>query len=79
LLHGTDGHKGGLAIVGDGGKKELIQTPDGQMMLSPDTSTLMNLPKGTQVLDGHNTERMMGMGLIPAYAGGTGGVMGCVE
>jgi tape measure domain-containing protein len=67
------GHEGGLAVVGDGGKKELIQLPNGQTMLSPATSTLMNLPRGTQVLDGHNTERMMGMGLIPAYAGGIGG------
>jgi tape measure domain-containing protein len=79
FANGTDGHKGGLAIVGDGGKKELIQTPDGQMMLSPNTSTLMNLPKGTQVLDGHNTERMMGMGLIPAYANGTGGFLGALN
>jgi phage-related protein len=39
------GHEGGLAVVGDGGKKELIQLPNGQTMLSPATSTLMNLPK----------------------------------
>jgi SLT domain-containing protein/phage-related protein len=69
---GTDGHEGGLAVVGDGKKKELIRTPDGHMFLSPNTDTLLNLPKGTQVVDGNTTEKMLSMGLIPKYANGTG-------
>jgi hypothetical protein len=46
---GTEGHKGGLAIVGDGGKKEVIQTPDGKTYLTPDKSTIVDLPQHTKV------------------------------
>ena len=46
---GTDSHKGGLAVVGDGGKHEVVKTPDGQLALTPNTSTLVDLPKGTEV------------------------------
>lgn len=46
---GTKNHKGGLAIVGDGGVSETIVTNKG-MYLTPDTPTLVNLPKGTQVI-----------------------------
>lgn len=64
------GHKGGLAILGDGGQRELYMTPDGRMGLSPNTDTLMNLPKGTQVLSGKNT--MKALGNIPTFKNGTG-------
>ncbi|WDC90571.1 hypothetical protein [Priestia megaterium] len=67
---GTDFHPGGWAIVGDGGKQELLRTPDGRMALSPDTDTLMDLPRGTQVLSGEQTEEFMSM--FPAYKKGTG-------
>ncbi|TNE75021.1 hypothetical protein EP331_00195 [bacterium] len=56
---GTDYHKGGLAIVGDGGKNELVQEPSGKMWVSPKKSTLVDLPKGSRVMDGIMTERMM--------------------
>ncbi|UXO94056.1 hypothetical protein Pan5_14 [Pseudanabaena phage Pan5] len=46
---GTDYHKGGLAIVGDGGVQEVIKEPGKAPYLSPDTDTLMNLPRGTRV------------------------------
>ena len=46
---GTDYHKGGLAIVGDGGVQEVIKEPGKPAYLSPDTDTLMNLPRGTRV------------------------------
>ncbi|MFB1100915.1 transglycosylase SLT domain-containing protein [Terribacillus sp. JSM ZJ617] len=59
------GHPGGPAIVGDGGKQELIETPDGRSFLSPDTDTLVNMPKGTKVYSGNVTEDIMGM--FPAY------------
>lgn len=69
---GTDGHPGGLAILGDGKMEELFITPSGYMGLSPDRDTLMNLPKGTQVLSGPQTKQMMDNGLIPQYKNGVG-------
>jgi len=46
---GTDNHIGGKAIVGDGGRHEVIQTPDGKLSITPNKSTLVDLPKGTKV------------------------------
>lgn len=45
---GTDFHKGGPAIVGDGGVPEVI-TFGGNAWLTPDTPTLVDLPKGASV------------------------------
>lgn len=45
---GTKYHKGGLAVVGDGGKQEVVMTADGAY-LTPDTPTLVNLPRGAKV------------------------------
>lgn len=47
---GTDkeGHKGGLAIVGDGGKQEVVVF-GGQAWITPDTDTIVDLPKGAMV------------------------------
>ncbi|PAD39820.1 transglycosylase SLT domain-containing protein [Terribacillus sp. 7520-G] len=70
---GTNGHPGGLALVSDGkglNKQELIQTPDGNTFLSPKREAIMNLPKGTSVLDGNSTASLLSG--IPAYAKGTG-------
>jgi hypothetical protein len=47
---GTDFHKGGLAIVGDVGKSEAVILPSGKVWQSPATDTLVNLPRGTEVL-----------------------------
>lgn len=47
---GTEDHIGGPAIVGDGGKSELAVTPDGRLIRTPNTPTLMDLPKHTVVL-----------------------------
>lgn len=47
--HGTKGHKGGLAIVGDGGVSETVFTDKG-VYLTPNTPTLVDLPKGAKVL-----------------------------
>ncbi|OZV96547.1 hypothetical protein CAY57_07320 [Heyndrickxia coagulans] len=66
---GTGGHPGGPAIVGDGGKRELIRTPDGKLMLSPNTDTMVNLPKGSEVLDGNTTEKVLS-GKLPFYKKG---------
>ena len=46
---GTDYHKGGPAIVGDGGVPEVI-TFGGNAWLTPDTPTLVDLPKGASVI-----------------------------
>jgi hypothetical protein len=47
---GTDYHKGGDAFVGDGGKREIVQTPDGKLYETPDTTTLFkNMPRGSKV------------------------------
>lgn len=46
---GTKGHKGGLAWVGDGGEHETVITKNG-MYITPDTPTLIDLPKGAKVL-----------------------------
>ncbi len=68
---GTAGHPGGLAVVGDGvgsnAGSELIQTPDGKQFLSPSNPSLVNLPKGTQVLPASITKQ-----IVPHYAWGTG-------
>ena len=45
---GTRYHEGGLAIVGDGGKREVVEAK-GKTFLTPDTPTLVNLPKGARV------------------------------
>ncbi|WP_421726831.1 phage tail tape measure protein [Bacillus velezensis] len=71
--NGTGGHPGGPAILGDGKGRnagpEAFFTPSGHMGISPATDTLMNLPKGTQVLSALDTKAFMSG--IPAYANGT--------
>ncbi|KZZ82510.1 phage tail tape measure protein, partial [Bacillus sp. SJS] len=66
---GTSGHPGGLAILGDGGGPELYRTPNGHVGLSPGTDTLMNLPKGTQVVPAKETQMILSS-TIPAYKNG---------
>lgn len=46
---GTKDHPGGLAIVGDGGKREGVLTSDGAYV-TPDKPTLVDLPKHAQVI-----------------------------
>lgn len=69
---GASGHPGGPAIVGDGGMQEAVVLPSGRSFLSPATDTLIpNLPKGSQVISGPNTKKLMRQGL-PAYKSGKG-------
>lgn len=49
---GVESHKGGLAVVGDGGRSELVEMPDGSRYITPNTDTLVDLPKGTRVTPG---------------------------
>ncbi|MFP7470003.1 phage tail tape measure protein [Niallia taxi] len=75
---GTNSHPGGPAILGDGGGPELFRTPNGSVGLSPGTDTLMNLPKGTQVIPHRETAKIMNQYNIPAYKNGTG-ITGAVK
>lgn len=59
----------GPAVVGDGGGRELITLPSGKSFLSPDTDTLLNLPKGTDVIPHRETARLLKS--VKHYAGGT--------
>lgn len=45
---GTDYHPGGLAIVGDGGKREVVET-GGKYWLTPNVPTLVEMPQGSKV------------------------------
>lgn len=46
---GTDWHIGGGMIVGDGGRSELVEMPDGRMYITPNRDTYMTAPAGTIV------------------------------
>lgn len=76
--HGTKGHPGGLAVVGDGkganAGSELIQLPTGELRFSPSTDTLVNLPKGTQVFSAKETKEYLAG--VPEYANGIGKKIG---
>lgn len=47
---GTKDHAGGLAVVGDGGRPEMVVFPDNRVWKTPATDTVVNLPAHTQVL-----------------------------
>lgn len=67
---GTNSAKGGLSIVGEEGR-ERIDTPDGKSFLSPNTASLINLPRGSKVTPHHETMRMIGRPeKLGNYAGG---------
>jgi len=59
--HGTEGHGGGLAIVGDGGRSEGVLLPDGSIYRTPSTGTLVDLPRGAKVFPDFDT---MGSGRV---------------
>lgn len=75
---GTNSHPGGLALVNDGSGsqwQEMYRTPDGKTGLFPKIRNLMvNLPKGTQVLSGTKTAKVISQ--MPAYANGIGDWIG---
>jgi hypothetical protein len=50
FAEGTDDAPGGPAWVGDGGRRELVVTPEGRMMITPSTPTLWNIPRHSVVL-----------------------------
>lgn len=70
---GTDRHKGGPAIVGDGGVPELIILGD-KLWITPDTPTLVDMPAGAVVkpsIDGIDDNTPGLIPLLPAADRGT--------
>lgn len=63
---GTDYHKGGPAIVGDGGRKEVVLF-NGNAWITPDKPTLVDIPAGAVVLPSINNfdDNPGGMVMIP--------------
>ncbi|WP_225427488.1 phage tail tape measure protein [Ligilactobacillus agilis] len=62
-----------LAMVNDGGKREAIVYPNGQIGMFRDMNVTTILPKGSHVINGDDTERL-GLGANPVthyYAKGT--------
>lgn len=58
------GHIGGLAIVGDGGKQEVI-VYGGKGWVTPDTPTIVDLPKGAEVYPDIDTFDDVNLSLNP--------------
>ncbi|MEG1403682.1 phage tail tape measure protein [Bacteroides sp.] len=59
---GTDNHPGGPAIVGDGGKHEAVVVGS-SYFITPNTSTLLDLPRGAKVLPDIDKEMESLMGI----------------
>lgn len=75
-MHGTSYHPGGLAMVNDAPGafwQEAYQLPTGKIGLFPEERNLMvDLPRGSKVLNGQDTHTMIHMDGIPRYAKGIG-------
>ncbi len=59
---GTADAPGGLAMVGDGGRSEMIVTPDGRLISTPDTPTVMNVPRHSVIFPDAEEFRNIGNG-----------------
>lgn len=58
---GTDGHKGGNALVNDGRGAELVQMPNGNAFIPSGKNVFIpNAPKGMKVLPAEQTAQLMG-------------------
>lgn len=75
--NGTDGHKGGPAMVNDGSGsnwQESFMLPNGQFGVFPRIrNMIVDMPRGTQVATGKQTADMLG---APKYANGVGSWFG---
>jgi hypothetical protein len=60
---GIDSAPGGPAIVGEKGK-ELIVTPSGQVILSPENPAIMNIEKGSKIFPSDETKKILSYSLI---------------
>ena len=73
---GTNGHRGGNALVNDGRGAELIQMPNGRMFIPNGRNVFLpNAPKGMKVLPAEQTARLLGKS-SPSfkYADGVGDI-----
>ncbi|GLY09601.1 phage tail tape measure protein [Pseudobacillus badius] len=73
--YGTNFHPGGPALVNDAkgaNYKELIQMPDGKVGMFEGRNVLTDLPRGTKVLSGDETKKLMQSIGLPNYAQGVG-------
>ena len=66
---GTDYHQGGPAIVGDGGRQEVVLFQGGAW-LTPDTPTLVDMPRGAVVVPSVSEYEGMVPGLVDVQANG---------
>lgn len=73
---GTNGHKGGNALVNDGRGAELVQMPNGNAFIPKGRNVFIpNAPKGMKVLSAENTAQLMGKKSATfRYADGTGDI-----
>lgn len=73
---GTDGHKGGNALVNDGRGAELVQMPNGRTFIPQGRNVFIpNAPKGMKVLPADQTARLMGKKSSTfRYANGIGNI-----
>ena len=65
---GTLSAPGGLAIVGEKGA-ELMVSPSGEHSLTPDTATLMPVPRGTQIIPHDETMQRLALGALSSNGG----------
>ncbi|MDD6988775.1 hypothetical protein [Ruminococcus sp.] len=74
--NGTNGHKGGNAVVNDGRGAELVQMPNGNTFIPQGKNVFMpNAPKGMKVLSAENTAKLFGRSTPTFnYADGTGNI-----
>ncbi len=64
---GTEGHKGGNALVNDGRGAEMVQMPNGNTFIPKGRNVLIpNAPKGMKVLSAEDTAKLMGRN-TPTY------------
>ncbi len=74
--NGTNGHKGGNALVNDGRGAELVQMPNGYSFIPRGRNVLIpNAPKGMKVLPAEQTAQLMGRKSTTfRYADGIGNI-----
>ena len=73
---GTNGHKGGNALVNDGTGAELVQMPNGNAFIPKGRNVfIQNAPKGMKVLPADRTAQLMGKSAPTfRYADGVGNI-----
>ena len=74
--NGTNGHRGGNALVNDGRGAELVQMPNGYTFIPKGRNVFIpNAPNGMRVLSAEQTAQLMGKSSPTfSYANGTGNI-----